>query len=143
MATATSTHSRRLIHPLHAVLLASSLPLFLGTLLSDWAYWATYEVQWINFAAWLIVAALLFAGLALLWAAIDFLRADVRRDRRGALYLLVLLATFGLGLVNALVHGKDGWATMPTGLILSVLVSLLALASVWLGFATLRAGPTR
>lgn len=128
----------RVIHPLHAVLLASSLPLFLGALLSDWAYSSSYEVQWLNFAAWLIPGALVFAGFALLWAVIDFLRADVARDRRSALTLLALLATFALGFVNALVHAKDAYATMPAGLILSVLVFLLALISVWLGFSTLR-----
>ena len=133
----------RVLHPVHAVLLASSLPLFLGALLSDWAYSSTYEVQWINFAAWLIAGALVFVGLALAWAVIDFFRSDVGRDRRSALYLLALLTTFILGFINALVHAKDAWATMPAGLVLSVLVFLLALASVWLGFSTLRAGVVR
>lgn len=130
----------RVIHPLHAVLLSSSLPLFLGALLSDWAYSSTYEVQWLNFAAWLIPGALVFAGLALLWGVIDFLRADVARDRRSVITLIVLLATFALGFINALVHAKDAYATMPAGLILSVVVFVLALASVWLGFSTLRRG---
>jgi uncharacterized membrane protein len=119
----------------HGVLLAGAPPLFLGTLLSDWAYSSTFEVQWINFAAWLLAGALVFAGAALLWAAVDFLRKDRVRDPRSALYLLVLIATFVLGFVNALVHAKDAWATMPAALILSVLVFLLALAATWLGFA--------
>ncbi len=143
MASTRHEPARRIIHPVHAVLLASSLPLFLGALLSDWAYSATYQNQWVNFASWLIVGALIFAGAALLWAAIDFFRADVSRDRAGALSLLVLLTTFVLALINALVHAKDGWATMPAGLILSVLVFVLALFATWLGFSTLRAGATR
>jgi hypothetical protein len=57
--------------------------------------------------------------------------------------VLLLLATFVLGLINALIHGKDVWATMPAGLILSVLVFFLALASVWLGFSSLRSGAAR
>ena len=130
--------ANRIIHPLHAVLLASSLPLFLGALLSDWAYCSTYEIQWINFAAWLNAGAMLFLGAALLWTAIDFLRADVARDRSSILHLLVVLATFILGFIAALVHAKDAWATMPGGLILSFIVLLLAIWSVWLGFATLR-----
>lgn len=140
---ASMTAPRRVIHPLHAILLASSLPLFLGALFADWAYSSTKEVQWINFAAWLNAGALVFAGVALLWAAIDFLRADVRRDSRSALYLLVLIATFVLGFVAALVHAKDAYATMPAGLILSLLVAVLAIAAVWLGFSTLRAGAAR
>lgn len=140
---ASITAPRRVINPVHAILLASSLPLFLGALLADWAYWSSQSVQWINFAAWLNAGAMVFAGAALLWAAIDFMRADVRRDSRSALYLLALIATVVLGFVTALVHGKDAWATMPAGLILSVIVFLLSLASVWLGFSTLRSGGAR
>lgn len=140
---ASTAQRRRVLHPFHGVLLASTLPLFLGALLSDWAYHSTFEVQWINFASWLIAGALVFAGFALLWATVDFFRRDVARDRTSALYLLVLLTTFILGFINALVHAKDAWATMPAGLILSVLVFLLALASVWLGFSSLRSGADR
>ena len=137
------TAPRRVIHPLHAIFLASSFALFLGALLADWAYASTVEVQWINFAAWLNAGAMIFAGLALLWAAIDFFRADVRRDSRSALYLFVLIATVVIGFVTALIHGKDAWATMPAGLILSVVTFLLALVAVWLGFSTLRARGAR
>ena len=59
---------RRTIHPLHAVILASAFPLFLGGLLSDMAYRSSYEIQWSNFAAWLIAGAMVFAGLAFLWS---------------------------------------------------------------------------
>jgi uncharacterized membrane protein YhaH (DUF805 family) len=65
-------------------------------------------------------------------------RAGVRRDRLWWVYLLALVATFALGIIDALVHGKDAWATMPDGLVLSMVVSLLALASVAAGFSTLR-----
>jgi uncharacterized membrane protein len=126
------------IHPVHAVLLASILPLFLGALLSDWAYSRSEELQWTNFASWLIAGGLVFAGLALLWEVIDFFRADIARGRSGLLYLAVLAATFVLGFINALVHAKDAWAAMPAGLILSFIVFLLALAAIWLGFASQR-----
>lgn len=140
---ATATAKRRVLHPVHAVLLASTLPLFLGALLSDWAYSSTYEVQWINFAAWLNAGAMVFAGLALAWAVIDFLRADVARDSRSALFLMVLITTFVVGFITALIHSRDAWATMPAGLIMSLITFLLALASVWLGFSTLRSGVGR
>lgn len=140
---AIASARRRVIHPVHAVLLASSLPLFLGALLSDWAYSNTYVVQWINFAAWLNAGAMVLLGLALAWALIDFFRSDVARDRLSALYLLALITTFVVGFITALIHAKDAWATMPAGLILSVITFLLALASVWLGFSTLRSGVAR
>lgn len=142
MAEAHSLH-RRVIHPVHAFLLACSFPLFLGGLLSDWAYARTYEIQWINFAAWLVSSAMVFLGFALLWAVIDFFRADRRKDKSAALYLFILITAFVLGFINALIHGKDAWATMPAGLILSVLVTLLMFVAVWLGFSTLRSGAAR
>ena len=143
MATDTRRRDGQDIHPVHAVLLASCLPLFLGALLSDWAYSTSFQIQWINFAAWLIVGAVIFTGLALLWGLIDALRADVPRGRSKWIYVGLLAATLVLGFVNALVHAKDGWATMPLGLVLSVIVFVLAVAAIWVGFAKPRTGGTQ
>lgn len=130
----------RVVHPAHAVLVSGALTLFLGALLSDWAYAESYQVQWTNFSSWLIAGALLLAGFALLWAIIDALRAD-RPSRRGRwTYVGLLAATFGLGFANALVHARDAWAAMPEGFILSALVFLLALAATWAGLSGPRAG---
>lgn len=142
MAADTDRTPGRPIHPLHAVLLAGALPLFLGGLLSDMAYNSTYEIQWSNFAAWLIAGAMVFAGFALLWALIDLIRAG-RRQRRPLIYFLVLLAIFVLGLIDNFVHARDAYAVMPAGLALSAIVTLLTLAAVWLGFSTLRSGGVR
>ncbi len=139
--TASAINSdRRVIHPVHAVLLAGTIPLFLGALFADWAYASSYQVQWTNFASWLIAGALVFAGFALLWAAIEALRADAQRGRGKWIHVGLLAATFALGFVNALVHAKDAWAAMPAGLILSAVVLLLALAATWTGFSRPRIG---
>jgi uncharacterized membrane protein len=121
---------------MHAVFALSSVPLFVGALLSDWAYSSSQQVQWLNFAAWLIAGGLLIAGLALLWGAIDVLRSAARRDRRGLIYLGLLLATVAVGFINALVHAKDGWAAMPTGLMLSAAVVVLAATASAVGLAS-------
>jgi uncharacterized membrane protein len=123
---------------MHSVLAFSALPLFLGALLSDWAYAETYQVQWTNFASWLIAAGLVLNGFALLWAAVEVLRSGAVRDRRGLAYLALLLAVFALGVVNALVHAKDAWGAMPEGLLLSVAVLLLAAAASAIGLAGMR-----
>ena len=125
------------LHPVHAVLLASALPLFLGALLSDIAYAQSYEIQWTNFSSWLIVGGLVFAGLALLWATVDLFRADVHGRLGLLLYWLLLLAAFLLGLAHALIHAKDGWASMPAGLLLSIAVAVFTAGAVGLGFARL------
>lgn len=120
---------------MHAVIAFSSVPLFLGALLSDWAYTSSHEIQWVNFAAWLIAGGLLMAGLALLWGAVDSLRSPASRNLRGLIHLALLLATFVVGFINALVHGKDGWAAMPTGLVLSAVVVVLAATASAIGLA--------
>jgi uncharacterized membrane protein len=122
---------------MHAVLAFSTLPLFLGALLSDWAYAESYEVQWTNFASWLIAGGLVFAGIALVWATVDVLRSSATRHRRSALYLVLLLTSFLLGFVNALVHARDAWAAMPDGLVLSVVVLLLMAAASVIGLASI------
>ena len=122
---------------MHAIALLLSLPLFVGALLSDWAYNSSYQVQWVNFAAWMIAGGLLAAGPALLWGAVDVLRSPATRHRRGMTYLSLLLATVVVGFINALVHAKDGWAAMPTGLILSAVVVLLAAAASAVGLASI------
>ena len=123
---------------MHAIFLFSAVPLFLGALLTDWAYAETYQIQWTNFASWLIVGGLVLTGGALLFGSTAFFRRGAKRDRRAGPYLLLLLAGFGLGFVNALVHAKDAWAVMPEALWLSVLVLLLLLAASVLAWSGLQ-----
>ena len=139
MTTTVDRTYPRTLHPVHAILLAGTIPLFLGATLSDIAYAASYQIQWSNFASWLIAGALVFNGLALLCAIIGLFRAD-RREGRAVVYVLLLLATWVLGFINALVHARDAWAMMPTGLVLSVIVTLLACAATCAGFCGPRMG---
>ncbi|MPQ86509.1 hypothetical protein F0170_22535 [Pseudomonas sp. MAFF 730085] len=118
--------------PLHATLLAGTVPLFLGALISDIAYTQTFQIQWANFASWLIAGALVFCGFALLFALVNLVRAE-RKSGQPVVYFLLLLATWVLGLINAFQHAKDAYAAMPTGLVLSVVVTLLTLAATWTG----------
>ena len=143
LVTSQVKSHRQLSHPVHIVLAVSMLPLFLGSLLSDWAYTSTYQIQWINFASWLIVGALIFAGLTLLWAVIDALRADAPRGREKWVYAFLVAATTVVGFINAFVHAKEAGATMPAGLVLSVITLILAAASIWHGFAGPRTGEAK
>lgn len=122
-----------------ALMLAAALPLFLGAVLCDYAYWSSYEIQWSNFAGWLMAGALVFAIIALACALLDLLRAS-RRGKRSIAYLLLLLATVVLGVINALVHARDAWAVMPTGMLLSVVVLALAGTAMCLAVAGWRVG---
>jgi len=118
------------MHALHALLLGASLALFLGTLLSDMAYARTFEIQWINFAAWLNAGSLVVAALALI-SALFVARGS--RGRSSMLHVLAWLATWIVGFFNALMHARDAWASMPGALTLSWIVFVLACIAAWLG----------
>jgi uncharacterized membrane protein len=133
----------RPLHPLHAILLAFPFPLFLGALLGDLAYRSSFHVQWSNFSSWLIAGGLLVGASALLWALVNLFRGGTARKRRSIVYFVVLLAMWGLGFVNALVHAKDAWATMPEGLYLSAITTLLALVAAWIGYSGFRTGEVK
>ncbi|AMN44126.1 DUF2231 domain-containing protein [Rhodoplanes sp. Z2-YC6860] len=129
------THAESL-HPLHAAILAGTVPLFLGALLNDVAYALSYEVQWKNFASWLIAGGLVFAGFAMLWAFIGLFRAGPRGW--SAFFFFLLLATWVLGFINALVHAMDAWEAMPEALLLSAIVAALAIIATGFGFNALK-----
>lgn len=117
---------------LHTILLAGSVSLFLGALLSDIAYYKTYQIQWSNFASWLIAGAELFSGLALVFALVNLIRAN-QKAGQVLMYFVLLLATWLLGLFNAFQHAKDAWAVMPAGLVMSAVVFVLVCLTAWVG----------
>jgi len=136
---AVSRLRQRPLHPANAFLVSATVTLSLGALLSDLTYAMSYQVQWSNFASWFIVAGLLFGSVGLVSALVGLRHAD-RRGARDLLFGLILVATWALGFINALIHAKDAWAVMPEGLILSALVFLLACLAAWLGLFKLRTG---
>jgi uncharacterized membrane protein len=117
--------------PANALFLGMAAALFLGALLSDLAYAQTFEIQWANFSAWLIAGGLLAGGIVLAMAIVNFFRG--RDGTRPGLYLGLVALMWIVGFINALVHARDGWAMMPTGLILSLIVTLLALVAAGAG----------
>lgn len=137
MAVTAEPPRPRPVHPLLAFLLAASVPLFLGGLLSDITYGNTTEPQWANFAAWLIAGAMVFTGVALLWTFLALLFELPRRRVTGLLFAL-LLATFVLGLLDSFQHAKDAWAIMPAAPAYSAIVTVLAAIACAVGFSTLR-----
>lgn len=126
------------LHPFHAAVLGGVLPLFLGALLADYAYWSSYEIQWSNFAAWLLVGAMVITTLALLCALVGLARGS-----RARAYTALLVLTWVVGFFNSLHHARDAWAIMPGALVLSANVTVLALLATWVGFARLRVGGAR
>ncbi len=137
-----SSPGTRPVHPVHALLLAFPVALFTSALVSDIAYLNTAEMQWSNFAAWLITGALLFASPVLLWAAILLWRRRDRGQSRRLVYFLLLLVMWTAGLVNAFRHSLDAWSSVGApGVGLSVICTLAALGAGWLAFSRERIAP--
>jgi uncharacterized membrane protein len=111
--------------------------MFLSAALSDAEYASTYEIQWSNFASWLIAGGLVLGGIALLFAIVDLSR-PARRVPGVGIYFAILLATWIVGFFNALMHARDAWGSMPGGLVMSVITAVLACLATWFGFATPR-----
>jgi uncharacterized membrane protein len=135
----TVERTRWVLHPLNAVLLAGAISLFLGALLSDIAYFRSYEIQWNNFSSWLLAGGLIVGACAFVAAIVELFR-NRWRAWPVLVYASSVLATWILGLIDELVHAKDAWATMPAGLVLSVIVVVLACAALWIAFAGMRTG---
>src|SRR4051794_14125682 len=130
---------QRPLHPLHAFLLGGAVSFLVSSVLSDWAYYSTNEIQWKNFASWLLMGGLVFAGFALLWAFIDLFRAGRDRARRIS-YFLLLLAAWILGFIDELIHAKDAWGSMPEALVVSAIVAVLAIAATGVALSTRGSG---
>ena len=123
--------AERGLHTVHSLVLAFPIALFSAGLVADIAYLRTAEIQWTNFAAWLIVGALVFGGVAAAWALASLVIAlrSPQRTRR-LIYFGVLAAMWLLGLVNAFKHSQDGWSSVGAlGIILSILCTVLALVA--------------
>jgi len=139
MASTVNRMHWRTFGRLQAFLVGATVPLFLGAWLADYAYWSSHQIEWSNFASWLIAGGLVFGAVALVCAAFDLGRAGARPGR-SLMYVVVLVATWILGFINALVHARDAWAVMPTGLMLSCIVALLACVATWIGFSRMIVG---
>ncbi len=121
-------------HPIHATLVPFPIVCFTLTLLTDIAYWQTSNLMWQHFSEWLLLAGLVFGGLAALAGAVDMFRREVRAQGPAWPHAIGGVAVFCLAFVNSLVHAGDGWtAVVPYGLILSAATVVVMAVTDWLG----------
>ena len=129
---------RARIEPLRGILMAFPIALFTSAVVSDIAYLQSAQMQWSNFSAWLIVGALVFGGVAGLWAIVDLALSWQGPARKAAMIHLAALALAWIfGLINAFKHGQDAWSSVGAfGLTLSILSAVLTLIAGWLAYST-------
>ena len=137
MATAYPYRGPNRAYPVHGILSAYPLALFTAALVTDTAYASTAQMMWADFSTWLITGGLVMGGLAIVAGLVGALRRRGRARQRGsAAYWVGTVTMLALALVNAFVHSRDAWTSVvPTGLVLSGVVTVLALATSWLRFA--------
>jgi uncharacterized membrane protein len=122
----------RVIAPIYLLLFPIPVVCFLAALLTDIAYAKSAYLMWLNFSEWLIAAGLFFGALAAIALIVEFFASRaIRTGRIGWAHLVLFFAALIVELFNAFFHTRDGWtAVVPTGMTLSVIGVLLALAAV-------------
>lgn len=121
--------------PIYSTLVQFPVVCFTLTLLTDIAYWRTFNLMWQNFSSWLLFAGLVFGALAVIVGIIDFaVRPAIRANRPAWPHVIGSVVVLVLALLNSLVHAGDGWtAIVPWGLTLSVITVVVMIITDWLG----------
>jgi uncharacterized membrane protein len=118
--------------PAYLMLFPIPVVCFVGALLTDLTYASNAVIQWLAFSEWLIAAGLVFGAFAVLASLVELIAAEPLRSRIvGWGHIFLFWAAMIVELFNALVHSVDGWtAVVPTGLVLSIIGSILSVLAV-------------
>lgn len=122
-------------HPLHPAIVTMPIGLLVTALGSDLVYWLTRDPFWARGSFWLLVAGLVTALVAAATGLMDFLKIErVRKRSAGWAHMALNVAATLLTVANiALRWGNVTGGVLPTGLLISVIVSALLGASGWYG----------
>ncbi len=126
MSTPVLRHGSVAAAAIFAVLNPIAYGFFAGALIFDAIYFRTGEILWDHSAAWLITFGLFIAivprliNLIQVWITVRAWSTGAERLDFWLNLVAIVLAFF-----NALVHSRDAYASMPTGLWLSIFTVLL------------------
>ena len=123
-------------HPIHPMLIPFPIAFFVGTLVTDIVYSQKAEVFWAMMSQWLLVAGLVMAALAALAGLTDFLGDRRIRQLKAAWHHMIGNVTVVVIELVSLWQrfDKGPGFVVPTGLVLSALVTLLLLYNGWRGW---------
>lgn len=123
-------------HSLHSFLAPIAIALFLGTFITDVAYWLTDEMMWERFSLWLLAAGVIMAALAAVFGLADLVRSRrVKSTRSAWLHGFGNILVLALAVLNTLVHTRDAYsAIVPWGVVLSGTVVVILLFTGRLGW---------
>jgi len=124
--------------PLHPIVLGLPFICFFGGMITDIAYFRSYDIAWKNFSDWLIAGGMVLGALGAVVGIVDLLRPAVRANRLLVPYAIAYAVAMILALINNFIHSRDAYGAMPAGLILSVLTVLVLTGASALGAILLR-----
>lgn len=124
-------------HPIHPMLVSFPIVCFVGTLLTDIAYWRSENLMWANFSAWLVSTGVIMGVLAALFGIIDFFGdRRVRNVTAAWIHAVGNALALVLAIINMFIHSRDGWTSVvPWGLTLSAAVVVILLVTGWMGWS--------
>ena len=123
-------------HPIHPMLIPFPIAFFVGTFVCDLVFWATRNASWADATLWLLGAGLIMAALAAVAGLTDVLGERQIRSMSTAWWhaggnVLVVL----IELYNWYARFEQGaGAVLPTGIILSAVITGLLLFTGWKGW---------
>ena len=123
-------------HPIHPMLIPFPIAFFVGTLAADIVFSQNSDPFWATAGRWLLGAGLGMAALAALAGLTDFLGSRQIRALPAVWHHLIGNVTaVVLEAVNLWLrlHHDDGFV-VPTGLVLSAVVTVLLLYTGWQGW---------
>jgi uncharacterized membrane protein len=123
-------------HPIHPMLVPFPIAFFVGAFVADLAFWRTGDAFFARGAACLLGAGLVMAALAALAGLTDFLFSrEIRALPPARLHLAGNVTAVVLEAANLFLRlGDTAAAVVPTGLAISLIVTLLLLFNGWLGW---------
>lgn len=123
-------------HPIHPMLVSFPIAFFVATLACDIAFAITGQPGWFNATLWLLGAGLIVAGLAAVAGLIDVVGdAQIRSMSTVWLHAGGNVTAVVIEIVNFFIRYAEGSkAVLPTGIILSAVVTCILLFTGWKGW---------
>ena len=123
-------------HPIHPMLVPFPIACFVGTLVTDIAYWRTAQMMWADFSAWLLLIGMVMGVLAAIAGLIDFLGNRLIRAQQPAWpHMLgnILCCCWPCSTPSFTPGCRT--SVVPLGLVLSVITVLILPVTGWLGWS--------
>lgn len=141
-------HGRKPITPAGAgdyspALVPYPFAIFAAALLTDLVYCLTADPLWSTMSSWLLLIGLATASAAVAAEFVRLLRnRRLRRARLAWLHLAVVSVAVPLAALDFVFHVRDGYsAVVPAGPVLSAIVVVLLLSTIWMRRALVQRQP--